>query len=344
MTVTNAALIALVGLAAAVAPEPTGRPLIIGHRGAAGHRPEHTLEGYRLAAQMGADFIEPDLVSTRDGVLIARHENEIGGTTDVAERYPDRKRAKTIDGTAVTGWFTEDFTLAEIRTLKARERLPFRSHAFDGQFGVPTFDEVIALAQQLGRELGRPIGVYPETKHPTYFRGLGLALEPKLLEALERHGWNRRDAPVYIQSFETGNLRDLRRTTAVRLIQLLDDSGVPWDRHETGHPTYAEMTTDAGLETIAGYADGIGAAKGLVVPVARDGTLRPPTDLVVRAHRAGLLVHVWTLRSDRQFLPAGYAGDPAREYRQYASLGVDGLFTDFADDARAALEVEPQRP
>src|SRR5262245_33842843 len=171
---------------AAVAP----RPLIIGHRGASGHRPEHTLEGYRLAAEMGADFIEPDLVSTKDGVLIARHENEIGATTDAAEKFPARKATKTVDGQSITGWFSEDFTLAEIRTLRAKERLSFRSHAYDGRFGIPTFDEVIEIAQTLGKELGRPIGVYPETKHPTYFRGIGLPLEEKLLASLDKHGWN----------------------------------------------------------------------------------------------------------------------------------------------------------
>ena len=186
----------------------------------AGIGPSTRSASYRLAAEMGADFVEPDLVSTKDGVLIARHENEIGGTTDVAAKFPDRKTTRTIDGQAITGWFTEDFTLAEIKTLRAKERLAFRSHQYDGQFEVPTFDEVIALAQALGRELGRPIGVYPETKHPTYFRGIGLPLEDKLLASLDTKGWNSRDAPVFIQSFESGNLRALRPKTKVRLIQL----------------------------------------------------------------------------------------------------------------------------
>src|SRR6185436_17564939 len=232
------------------APDP--RPLIIGHRGASGHRPEHTLAGYRLAAEMGADYIEPDLVSTKDGVLIARHENEIGGTTDAAARFPDRKATKTIDGQAVTGWFTEDFTLAEIKTLRAKERLAFRSHEYDGRFQVPTFDEVIELAQQLGRELGRPVGVYPETKHPTYFRAIGLPLEESLVASLAAHGWNRRDAPVFIQSFETGNLHELRQKTPVRLVQL---------------GASAAMFDDAGLKAIASYADGIGVEKSLVVAI-----------------------------------------------------------------------------
>ena len=299
----------------------SGRPLIIGHRGASGYRPEHTLEGYRLAARMGADFIEPDLVSTKDGVLIARHENEIGGTTDAADRFPDRKATKTVDGQTVTGWFTEDLTLAEIKTLRAKERLATRSHEYDGRFQVPTFDEVLDLAQALGREMGRPIGVYPETKHPTYFRGIGLPLEPKLLASLEAHGWNRRDAPVFIQSFEQGNLKALRGQTNVRLIQLV-----------AGAPMFDQPAlTD--LRGIAGYAAGIGVEKRLLIPVGRDGSLGPPTDLVARAHAAGLLVHAWTVRIDKEFLPAGYHGKPEAEFEQLRTLGIDGVFTDFPDVA-----------
>ncbi len=311
-TLTALALVAS-GLAA-----PSARPLIIGHRGASGYRPEHTLEGYRLAAEMGADFIEPDLVSTRDGVLIARHENEIDGTTDAADRFPDRKRTKTVDGQAITGWFTEDFTLAEIKTLRAKERLASRSHEYDGRFQVPTFDEILDLAQQLARQLERPVGVYPETKHPTYFRGLGLPLEEKLLASLTAHGWNTRDAPVFIQSFEHDNLRALRRQTPVRLIQLVS---VPAD------------VEDAALKDIAGYADGIGPEKRLVIPVDADGTVHPPTDLVKRAHAAGLLVHIWTIRIDKPFLPAGYHGRAETEYEQFRDAGVDGMFTDFPDVA-----------
>jgi len=308
---------------AASAASTNERPIIIGHRGASGHRPEHTLEGYRLAAEMGADFIEPDLVSTKDGLLIARHENEIGGTTDVAGKFPDRKTTKTIDGQRITGWFSEDFTLAEIRTLRAKERLPFRSHAYDGQFALATFDEVIELAQRLGRELGHPVGVYPETKHPTYFRNLGLPLEEKILDSLARHGWNRRDAPVFIQSFEQGSLRELRKNTAVRLIQLTSD---------------ASMLDDAGLRAIASYADGIGPEKRLVIPVADDGTIGAPTTLVRRAHAAGLLVHIWTIRIDKEFLPAGYRGRAETEFEQFREAGVDGLFTDFPDVAARVFE------
>ena len=299
-------------------------PLIIGHRGASGHRPEHTLAGYRLAAEMGADYIEPDLVSTKDGVLIARHENEIGSTTDAAMKFPDRKRTKAVDGTSITGWFSEDFTLAEIKTLRARERLDFRSHGWDGQFDVPTFDDVIELAQHLGRELGHPIGVYPETKHPTYFRALGLPLEDRLLASLDRHSWNAADAPVFIQSFET-NLREMRPKTQIKLIQLLEGT----------------VPTNEELRAIRTYADGIGPNTRLVVPALPDGSLLPPNDLVERAHALGLLVHVWTLRSEPVFLSRSYNGDIGAEFRQFRDLGVDGIFTDFPDAGVRALKERP---
>jgi glycerophosphoryl diester phosphodiesterase len=307
--------------AAALLAPPPDSPLIIAHRGASGHRPEHTLEAYRLAVQMGADFIEPDLVSTRDGVLIARHENEIGATTDAAARFPDRQKTKTIDGQSITGWFSEDFTLEEIRTLRAKERLAFRSHDYDGQFAVATFEQVIELAQRLGKERGRPVGIYPETKHPTYFRAIGLPLEEKLVAALAKHGWNRADAPVFIQSFEQGNLRELHKKTPVPLIQLVSD---------------AKLLTDGGLADIATYAKGIGPEKRLIIPVNADGTLGAPTDLVERAHRAGLKVHVWTLRREPQYLPAAYKGDALAEFRDFQKLGVDGVFSDFPDLAVAA--------
>jgi glycerophosphoryl diester phosphodiesterase len=312
-------LVVLSASAAAV-----NRPLIIAHRGASGHRPEHTLEAYRLAVEMGADFIEPDLVATKDGVLIARHENEIGGTTDAAERFPDRKRTKTVDGQSITGWFSEDFTVAEIKSLRARERLPFRSHAYDGKFQVPTFDEVLDVVQSLGGVVGRTIGVYPETKHPMYFRGIGLPLEDALIASLEKHGWNRREAPVFIQSFEKDSLEVLRKRTPVRLVQLVDlQPSVPLD--------------DAGLKAIAGYADVLGANKGLVIPANQDGTLKEPTDLVARAHAANLLVHIWTLRADKEFLSSSYRGRPEAEVEQFRDLGVDGIFTDFPDIATKVL-------
>jgi len=319
LTATAAAAAGAIDFLAAAAP--SARPLIIAHRGASGHRPEHTLEAYRLAVDMGADFIEPDLVSTKDGVLIARHENELGGTTDVADRFPDRRRTKTIDGQPVTGWFSEDLTLEEIKTLRARERLPFRSHAYDGKFTVPTFDEVIELAQSLGKSAGRTIGVYPETKHPTYFRSIHLPLEEPLLASLEKHGWNRRDAPVFIQSFEPGNLRALRTKTQVRLVQLVSSSAL--------------LQGDA-VKKVSEYADGLGPEKRLIIPVNADGSLGTPTDVISRAHAAGLVVHVWTLRVEKEFLPAAYKGQPEAEFAKFRELGVDGVFTDYPDVASKA--------
>ena len=311
----RAAAILLLTLAASAAAPPV-KPLVIAHRGASGHRPEHTLEAYRLAVEMGADFIEPDLVVTKDGVLIARHENEMSGTTDVADRFPDRKRTRTIDGQSITGWFTEDFTLDEIRTLRARERLAFRSHAYDGRFPVPTFDEVIDLAHELGEKRGRPVGVYPETKHPAYFRGIKLPIEVRVVTALKRRGWDRPDSPVFIQSFEEQSLRDLRRMTKARLVQL---------------GSSAAMFDQAGLKRIKEYADAIGPEKRLLIPIGADGSLGAPTDLVDRAHALGLLVHAWTLRIDKEFLPAAYGGNGEAEFERFRQLGVDGVFTDFPD-------------
>ena len=222
VAVAKPAMLAGVLFATAVVTAAQSNILIIAHRGASGHRPEHTLESYTLAIAMGADYIEPDVVSTKDGVLISRHENEIGGTTDVAEKFPARKTTKTIDGQSLTGWFSEDFTLAEIKTLRAKERLPFRSHERDGLYPVPTFDEVLALADAKSKELGRTIGVYPETKHPTYFRSIGLPLEPPLLATLAKHGKRDTSAAVFIQSFEPANLQLLRPQTSLRLILLLE--------------------------------------------------------------------------------------------------------------------------
>jgi glycerophosphoryl diester phosphodiesterase len=314
---------------------PWPRPLVIAHRGASGHRPEHTLEAYALAVAMGADFIEPDLVSTRDGVLVARHENEIGGTTDVADRFPERRTTKRIDGDTVTGWFTEDFTLAELRTVRARERLPFRSHEYDGRFAIPTFDEVLALADSLGRARGRPVGVYPETKHPSYFRAIGLPLEPGLLAALRARGLDRADAPVFIQSFEVGNLRALSRETRVPLVQLVSDEGAPPDFTARGDARgYRDLLTPAGLRDIATYARAIGVNTRMLV--GRDSAA-VPTSLVRDAQAAGLLVHAWTLRSEPRFLAPRYGGDPAAEVRELAALGVDGLFGDFPDLLVATL-------
>ncbi|MCC7053422.1 MAG: glycerophosphodiester phosphodiesterase [Gemmatimonadaceae bacterium] len=333
--VTALALLALPGAGTPSDP-PTRAPLpvIIGHRGASGDRPEETLECYALAVAMGADYIEPDLVSTRDGILVARHENEIGGTTDVASKFPERRRLGRIDDDTVTGWWTEDFTLAELKTLRARERIPSRGHAYDGLYQVATFDEVLDLAVRLGRARGRPVGVYPETKHAAHFRRIGLPLEEKLVASLRRVGWDRRTAPVFIQSFEITSLLRLRPMTKARLVQLVNVTAHPPD---SAGVTFAQMRTPAGLRRVRRYADGIGAAKELVLDAAADGSVGMPSTLVRDAHAAGLLVHIWTIRSDAPFLPAMWRGDEAAELRMFARLGVDGVFTDFPANAVKAL-------
>ena len=345
--------VAMAGSARAGADGQSGQPIVIAHRGASGERPEHTLEAYRLAIEQGADFIEPDLVSTKDGVLVCRHENEISGTTDVSSRpaFASRRATKTIDGVPVTGWFTEDFTLAELKALRARERLPhLRGTAFDGRFDVPTFEEVLALVASLdtrpGRR-GRPVGLYPETKHPTHFQGLGLPLETPLLEALRRHGLDRPDAPVFIQSFEVGNLRRLAGLTRVPLVQLIDADGRPWDSSDgRAARTYSEMVGPAGLREVASYARGIGVHKSLVIPRDGHGRSQAPTSLVRDAHAAGLLVHVWTLRAENEFLPTelrrgtdpAAPGDMAAEAALFLRAGVDGYFTDHPAHGVAARD------
>ncbi|MDO9364335.1 MAG: glycerophosphodiester phosphodiesterase [Sphingopyxis sp.] len=320
-------------------------PIVIAHRGASGERPEHTLAGYRLAIDLGADYIEPDLVLTKDGVLVARHENEISETTDVAEhpKFAARKATKTIDGREVTGWFTEDFTLAELKTLRARERLPkLRSTEYDGQFEIPTFEEILALLAEVNKGRKTPVGVYPETKHPSYFVSIGLPHEAPLLAMLDRFGYRGRAAPVFIQSFEVGNLMDLRAESDLPLIQLIDAAGGPADRPGT---SYAAMTSPAGLKMIAAYADGIGPNKAMVIPRAALGRLGEPTNLVRDAHAAGLKVHPWTFRRENYFLPLGDKGginpaghgDLAAEIKAYLDTGIDGLFSDNPREAVAAV-------
>jgi glycerophosphoryl diester phosphodiesterase len=326
------------------------RPLAIGHRGTAGYRPEHTLASYQLAIDLGADFIEPDLVSTRDGHLVARHENDISGTTDVSSHpeFASRKATKVVDGISVTGWFTEDFTLAELKTLRARERLPAlrpQNATFDGQFEIPTFEEVIALAQREGHRRHRVIGIYPETKHPTYFQRIGLALEEPLIRTLQRTGLADRREAVFIQSFEVANLQKLRRMTRLPLIQLIDATGAPFDFVAAGDPrTYADLVTPAGLHEVARYADGIGVNKNLIVPRDATGKLLAPTSLIPDAHAEHLLVHSWTFRAENTFLPldfqigdtadplfAGLRGNFPAELKLFLGLGLDGVFSDQSD-------------
>lgn len=317
-------------------------PLIVGHRGASGYRPEHTLASYELAARLGADYLEPDLVITKDRVLVARHEPEIGGTTDVAARpeFASRKRTVLLDGVSVTGWFTHDFTLAELKTLRATERIPqLRQHntLYDGLFPVPTFQEVLDLRRRLEKELDREIGVFPETKHPTYFRRLGLELEAPLVRSLRRNGLDRPDAPVFVQSFEARNLAALRADYRLRapLVFLSSAAGHPFDDPRS----YADYLKPAGLRELSGYADGIGPDKSQVIPRTADDKLGTPTSLVADAHAAGLKVIPYTFRAENQFLPADHRSgtDPAAYGRAIAEqvtflrTGLDGLFTDQPD-------------
>ena len=325
-----------------------GPVLVIAHRGASGERPEHTLGSYTLAIEQGADFIEPDLVLTKDGILVARHENEISETTDVAARpeFAGRKTSKTIDGQTMTGWFTEDFTLAELKTLRAKERLPQlrkANMAFDGQFEIPTFEEILDLAKAQSAKTGRTIGIYPETKHPSYFASIGLPHEAPLLALLERYGHVDKAAPVFIQSFEVENLKALRAKTKVRLIQLMDEKGSPPDRPDLNYPA---MATADGLKAVAAYADGVGPNKALVIPRTLLGNLGEPTTLVRDAHEAGLAVHPWTFRRENYFLPLSAksgvdpraVGDVVSEIRAYLATGIDGFFSDNVAEAVAAAK------
>ncbi|GAA4288794.1 esterase-like activity of phytase family protein [Georgenia daeguensis] len=325
---------------------------VIGHRGASGYRPEHTLAAYELAMNQCVDYIEPDLVSTKDGVLVARHENEIGGTTDVADHpeFADRRTTKTIDGAQLTGWFTEDFTLAELRTLRAKERIPATrpaNTAYDGLYVVPTFEEVVDLARHSRTCDGEPMGIAPEIKHPTYFDSVGLSMEESVAEILEANGYGDKQDPVVIQSFETGNLKDLDGLTDVALAQLVNCSGAPYDLVAAGDSrTYKDLTTAEGLEGIAEYADILGACKDVMIPRNADGTLGEPTPVIEDAHRAGLEVHGWTFRAENTFLPTEFRssadpaehGDLAGEITVFLEAGMDGIFSDHPDIAVAAAE------
>jgi len=348
------------------------RPLVIGHRGAHGYLPAHTLEGYALAIELGADYIEPDLVATRDGHLIASHEPNLIGTTDVASRpeFASRKKTVKVDGVDDTGFFASDFTLAEIKTLRRVQDFADRPQQFNRKFEVPTLEEVIALAKRKSVEKGRTIGIYPETKHPTYHKSIGLPLEKRLVAVLAAAGWNRRDAPVIIQSFEQSNLKELNKMTPIRLVQLVDaddvgpDGGLtyappfdrPYDWTASGKPellarNFGFFVTDEGLREIKTYADGIGPWKRYIVgsvPIpgstapgeASRKAVPPPDpakqDLIKRAHKQGLVVHTWTFRNEQKRLLADYAGNPVDEYLQFYRLGIDGVFSDFTDTAVVA--------
>jgi glycerophosphoryl diester phosphodiesterase len=327
-----------------------GEVTVIGHRGASGYRPEHTLASYKTAIALGADFIEPDLVATKDGRLVARHENEIGGTTDVSAHpeFTSRRVTKVIDGVTITGWFTEDFTLAELKTLRAKERIPAQRPTntnFDGKLEVPTLEEVIALAQGESKRLCRTIGIYPETKHPSYFQGIGLALEERLVKVLHAAGYKGKNDPVFIQSFEVANLKKLAKLTKLPLVQLVSDVGAPYDFVAAGDTrTYATMVTPAGLAEIARYADGIGANKNLIIPRDATGKLLAPTTLIKDAHKANLIVHAWTFRAENAFLPTDFRlgtdpnarGDFQAELHLFYGLELDGVFSDQPDVAVAA--------
>jgi glycerophosphoryl diester phosphodiesterase len=342
------------------------RPFVIAHRGASGYVPEHTLAGYFIAIQQGADYVEPDLVISKDGALLARHENEIGGTTDVASHpeFAGRKVTRSIDGEPVSGWFTEDFTLAELKTLRARERLPALRSAnsrYDGAFSIPTFDEVLDLvaaadAQRAAnaRASGRPapprIGVYPETKHPSYFASLGLLFDERMLDALARHGYSRRSDPICLQSFEVANLKGLRQRTDLPLVQLVAPTGQPYDFTLARDPrTYADLMSDAGLAEISTYADAIGPHKWMVVEFGASGTR--DTGLARRTRAAGLGVHVWTLRAENEFLPESLRsssdraakGDLATEIDALLDAGITGFFSDHPDLAVRARNAWSQR-
>ena len=309
-------------------------PIIIAHRGASGYRPEHTLASYELAIDLGADYIEPDLVITKDGILIARHENEISETTDIANHpeFAHLKTTKIIDDQIKTGWFTEDLTITEIKTLRAKERIPQirpQNTAYNGIFPIPTFQEIIDLAKHKSQTIGRHIGIYPETKHPSYFQSVGLPLEATLLLNLQEI-----NLPIFIQSFEVSNLKELSQKTDLPLVQLINNIGKPYDFVIENDPlTYADLLTQKGLREIAEYAQAIGVHKNLLIPRDNYGKLLSPTSLIIDAHAANLQVHAWTFRNEDFFLPLDLQGNPQKEYEIFFSLGIDGVFSDYPNIA-----------
>ncbi|MFJ8848124.1 glycerophosphodiester phosphodiesterase [Streptomyces cyaneofuscatus] len=326
-------------------------PTVIGHRGASGYRPEHTLGSYQLALDLGAHIVEQDLVPTKDGHLVCRHENDITATTDVADHpeFAGRKTTKKIDGVSYTGWFTEDFTLAELKTLRATERIPGNrpdNTLYDGRWTIPTFEEVLRWAEQEGRKRKKPVWLYVETKHPTYFRGLGLGLEEPLARLLRRYGRDRRNAPLILQSFEPSSVQRLARLVDTpRIVLLSGPTTRPWDFVESGDPrTVADLVKPAGLKWIASYAQGIGPTLDLVIPKDAAGRLTTPTTLVKDAHARGLLLHPYTLRNENSFLPADFRrgtdpnayGDVFGAAAAYLATGIDGIFSDHPDTALLA--------
>jgi len=340
------------GAAPARAGNETHKPLVIAHRGASGYRPEHTLAAYELAIDLGADFVEPDLCPSKDGFLVARHENEISGTTDVASHpeFADRKKKKVIDGNNVEGWFTEDFTLAELKTLYACERMPkIRQHntMYNERYRIPTFQEIIDLVKRKSAEQHRKIGIYPEAKHPTYFSNIGLSNEQPIVAALNRNGYADGSYPVFIQCFETATLKRLHKLTSYPLIQLVDEDTKPYDWVERKDSrNVADMLTPAGLKEIASYAQGIGPNKNLIAPRDKTGKLLKSTTLVDDAHKAGLKVHPWTFRNENSFQPADFRssenesdyGKAFAEYKLFYDLGVDGVFSENPDTALEARD------
>ncbi|MFD7968966.1 glycerophosphodiester phosphodiesterase [Streptomyces clavifer] len=327
------------------------RPTVIGHRGASGYRPEHTLGSYQLALDMGAHIVEQDLVPTRDGHLVCRHENDITGTTDVADHpeFAGLRTTKKVDGVPLTGWFTEDFTLAELKTLRATERIPGNRQEntlYDGRWEIPTFEEVLRWADREGRRRGKPVWLYVETKHPSYFRGLGLGLEEPLARLLRRYGRHRANSPLILQSFEPGSMLRLAGLVATpRVVLLSGPTSRPWDFVESGDPrTVADLVKPSGLKWIASFAQGIGPTLDLVIPRDGAGRLTSPTALVADAHARGLVLHPYTMRNENTFLPAEFRrgtdpnayGDVFGALRTYFEAGIDGIFSDNPDTALLA--------
>ncbi|WP_033324852.1 glycerophosphodiester phosphodiesterase [Streptomyces yerevanensis] len=328
-------------------------PTIIGHRGASGYRPEHTLGAYQLALDMGAHVIEQDLVPTKDGHLVCRHENDITGTTDVADHpeFAGRRTTKSVDGVSFTGWFTEDFTLAELKTLRAKERIPGnRPHntLYDGRWDIPTFEEVLRWAEREGKKRGKEVWLHVETKHPTYFRGLGLGLEERLAKLLRKYGKHKKNAPVFLQSFEPSSIQRLNKLVDNPLVVLLSSANSrPWDFVQAGDPrTVADLVKPEGLKWIASYAQGLGPTLDLIIPKDASGRLTRPTTLVEDAHDAGLILHPYTMRNENTFLPADFRkgtdpnayGDVFGAFQVYFETGIDGVFTDNPDTGLLARE------